>query len=105
MNTWNVSTFIKGLIMSSKVNLSISTRKLAELIQAGHLCAADFNCLDPESKQQVWQLCLWSCNKRVHCTQSCTQQCNSGYCEGAKTTIKNSTVTSDQSTFITVNAD
>ena len=87
--------------MSSKVNLSISSSKLAELIQAGHLCAADFNCLDPESKQQVWQLCLWSCNKRVHCTKLCTQQCNSGYCEGTKT----STATIVKSTLITVNAD
>jgi len=49
------------------VNLSISVEKLAALFQAGHLCAADLNCLDHESKQQIWQLCLWSCNKRVHC--------------------------------------
>lgn len=49
------------------VNLSISVEKLAALFQAGHLCAADLNCLDNESKQQIWQLCLWSCNKRVHC--------------------------------------
>ncbi|MDX2322366.1 MAG: hypothetical protein QNK26_17410 [Moritella sp.] len=68
--------------MSSKVNLSISTHKLAELIQAGHLCVADLNCLDSKSKQQVWQLCLWSCNKRVHCTKPCSQQYNSGYCSG-----------------------
>jgi len=91
--------------MSSKVNLSISSQKLAELIRAGHLCAADLNCLDPESKQQVWQLCLWSCNKRVNCTKSCTKQCNSGYCESAKTVINKNTVTSDQSALITVNTD
>ncbi|QUM76822.1 hypothetical protein HWV00_11565 [Moritella sp. 24] len=86
--------------MSSKVNLSISTHKLAELIQAGHLCVADLNCLDAESKQQVWQLCLWSCNKRVHCTKPCTQQCNSGYCaskEGSKST--------QQSALIEISAD
>jgi hypothetical protein len=87
--------------MSSKVNLSISSSKLAELIQAGHLCAADLNCLDPESKRQVWQLCLWSCNKRVHCTKSCTRQCNSDDCEGTKT--RNAKI--EKSALITVNAD
>lgn len=61
--------------MSSKVNLSISSSKLAELIHAGHLCAADFSCLDADSKQQVWQLCLWSCNRRVHCSKNCTENC------------------------------
>lgn len=69
--------------MSAKINVSISSQKLAELIQAGHLCAADLNCLDPESKQQVWQLCLWSCNKRINCTKACTKQCNKGYCDSA----------------------
>lgn len=62
--------------MTTKVNLSISAEKLATLIQAGHLCAADFSCLDAESKQQVWQLCLWSCNKRVHCSKPCSKLCN-----------------------------
>lgn len=87
--------------MATKVNLSISTHKLAELIQAGHLCVADLNCLDAESKQQVWQLCLWSCNKRVHCFKPCTQQCNSGYCGDVQTA-------SDlelESALIIVNAD
>lgn len=87
--------------MSSKVNISISNQKLAELIQAGHLCAADLNCLDAESKQQVWQLCLWSCNKRVHCTKACTKQCNSGYCEGANRRAE----VADVSALTVINAD
>jgi len=87
--------------MSSKVNLSISSQKLAELIRAGHLCAADLNCLDAESKQQVWQLCLWSCNKRVHCSKACTKQCNSGYCEASESDSN----LDKQSALITVNAD
>lgn len=57
--------------MANRVNLSISAHKLAKLIHDGHLCAADFTCLDSHSKQQVWQLCLICCQKRVTC-QQCT---------------------------------
>lgn len=57
--------------MSKLVNIAIPAEKLAKLIQQGQLCAADFSCLDTESKQQVWQLCLWSCKQRVHCSKVC----------------------------------
>jgi len=57
--------------MSQRINLSISPHKLAQLIQDGHLCAAEFRCLDSQSKQQVWQLCLICCQKRITC-QQCT---------------------------------
>ncbi|MCS6190564.1 hypothetical protein [Shewanella baltica] len=57
--------------MNHQINLSISTHKLAQLIHDGHLCAADFRCLDSQSKQQVWQLCLICCQKRITC-QKCT---------------------------------
>jgi len=93
--------------MSAKVNVSISSEKLAELIQSGHLCAADLNCLDAESKQQVWQLCLWSCNKRVNCTKSCTQQCNSGYCPSPSVDndLDISSGRDKKSALVNVNAD
>ncbi|MCL1142551.1 hypothetical protein [Shewanella gaetbuli] len=51
----------------NKVNISISERKLAQLIQSGNLCAADINCLDKTSKQLIWKLCLWCCKKRIDC--------------------------------------
>lgn len=60
---------------NSNVNMSISSKKLTELIQSGALCAADFRCLDLESKQTVWQMCLWCCSKRIHCTQACISNC------------------------------
>jgi hypothetical protein len=60
---------------NSQVNLSISADKLAKLIQSGYLCAADFHCLDQDSKQTVWQLCLLCCSQRVGCLKSCSQNC------------------------------
>jgi hypothetical protein len=59
-----------------KMNIAISVEKLASLIKAGHLCAADLQCLDKQTKQQLWQLCLWCCDKRIHCTKgACSSQC------------------------------
>ncbi len=60
---------------TQRVNLSIPTKKLTELIQSGVLCAADFHCLDQESKQKVWQMCLWCCSKKINCTKDCSLNC------------------------------
>ncbi|WP_039976895.1 hypothetical protein [Shewanella decolorationis] len=57
---------------TERINLSISEEKLAQLIRDGSLCASDFRCLDAQSKQKVWQLCLICCQKRLSCSQ-CTQ--------------------------------
>ncbi|MGX9462503.1 hypothetical protein ACWXWU_14895 [Shewanella sp. A14] len=60
----------------NRINVSIDANKVAQLIKAGHLCAADLQCLDKASKQTVWQLCLWSCQKRSTCqNKQCQQQC------------------------------
>ncbi|GIU25121.1 hypothetical protein [Shewanella sp. MBTL60-007] len=64
---------------NKQLNIRISEQKLAQLISQGLLCAADFNCLDSETKQAVWQLCLWSCQKRIHCDKQCQQECQSQY--------------------------
>ncbi|GGP55171.1 hypothetical protein GCM10009347_22430 [Shewanella algicola] len=62
----------------SRVNVTIDTAKVAQLIKAGHLCAADLQCLDRDSKQTLWQLCLWSCQHRVGCQNTqCQHPCNS----------------------------
>lgn len=60
-----------------RMNITISIEKLASLIRMGHLCAADIQCLDKHTKQQLWQLCLWCCDKRAFCQQAAcqTQQC------------------------------
>lgn len=62
--------------MTKRINLSISEQKLAQLIHEGHLCAADFSCLDSQSKRQVWQLCLICCQKRITCQQCSFAECN-----------------------------
>ncbi|ABE55138.1 hypothetical protein Sden_1854 [Shewanella denitrificans OS217] len=53
-----------------KMNLGISIEKVASLLKAGHLCAADIQCLDKQTKQELWQLCLWCCDKRAVCHQA-----------------------------------
>ncbi|MPY23905.1 hypothetical protein FM037_14330 [Shewanella psychropiezotolerans] len=63
---------------NQRVNLSISTEKLTQLIQDGVLCAADFRCLDQVSKQKVWQMCLWCCSKKISCTKDCALSCSPG---------------------------
>lgn len=62
-------------MMDNRINLSISSQKLAKLIHEGHLCAADFTCLDSDSKRQVWQLCLICCQKRIVCDQCAAVDC------------------------------
>lgn len=59
-------------MIEQRVNLSISTEKLAQLIQSGALCAAELRCLDQDSKQKVWQMCLWCCSKKICCTKECS---------------------------------
>lgn len=49
------------------INLAMPEPLLARLIYEGHLCAADVKCLDTESKQRIWQLCLWACKERAGC--------------------------------------
>lgn len=47
------------------IQLEIDKDKLMHLFEQGVLCAADFRCLTSESKQQVTQLCLTNCAKRL----------------------------------------
>ncbi|QBF84616.1 hypothetical protein EXU30_19525 [Shewanella maritima] len=57
-----------------QMNISLSYEQLAQLIGTGALCAADIRCLDSETKQAVWQMCLINCAKKIHCS-NCTQPC------------------------------
>jgi len=47
------------------IKIEIDKDKLMHLFEQGVLCAADFRCLNSESKQQVTQLCLTNCAKRL----------------------------------------
>lgn len=46
---------------TKRLRLEISEERLKRLLAAGQVCAADFRCLDRESKQCLWRLCLETC--------------------------------------------
>ncbi len=46
-----------------KVRVEVAEETLCRLLRAGQLCAAELRCLDCESKQCLWRLCLESCLK------------------------------------------
>ncbi|WP_166739390.1 hypothetical protein [Psychromonas algicola] len=47
------------------IQIEIDQDKLTHLFEQGVLCAADFRCLNSESKKQVTQLCLTNCSKHL----------------------------------------
>ncbi len=54
----------------NQLQLEISRDKLALLFESGLICAAEIRCLNAYSKQQVSDLCLSSCAKRIPCNIS-----------------------------------
>ncbi|MCL2919341.1 hypothetical protein [Shewanella litorisediminis] len=60
------------------VNIGIPVSVLAKLIYEGQVCAADIQCLDADSKQQLWQLCLWACKQRVGCSKKAVLSTKNG---------------------------
>ena len=45
----------------NELKIAISYQKIAGLINKGELCAADLKCLDKETKQAIWKICLIHC--------------------------------------------
>jgi len=60
------------------LRLELKANTLARLMENGHLCGADFRCLDCESKQCVQKLCLKNCAKCLlsDCPYQNCNQCN-----------------------------
>ena len=52
------------------VQIEIGVAMLEALFNKGELCAFDIRCLNCESKQCIWNLCLTSCAKRMRCNLS-----------------------------------
>jgi hypothetical protein len=48
---------------NNRVRVEVTEATLLRLLTGGHACAADFHCLDCESKKCLWRLCLQSCKK------------------------------------------
>jgi hypothetical protein len=51
---------------TAPVRLQINADKLRYLLDTGALCAADFCCLDCQSKQCVQRICLMNCLKHFN---------------------------------------
>ncbi|OEE57433.1 hypothetical protein A1OO_16225 [Enterovibrio norvegicus FF-33] len=55
----------KSRASAKKVKIEISANTLERLFVQGQLCAAEFSCLNAESKQVVQSLCLNTCMHRI----------------------------------------
>jgi hypothetical protein len=64
---------------AKRLRLEMSEEMLSRLLTIGQVCAADFRCLDCESKQCLWRLCLESCATNVTCGMG-TQSGHNGWC-------------------------
>lgn len=74
--------------MASGVNgclrLEVSAQTMLRLLANGQLRAADFRCLDCESKQCVWRLLLMSCKKTLNAESDCNCKGNCSECGGSR---------------------
>lgn len=66
---------LSGINQDTLVQLEISVQKLEALFDKGELCAADIHCLNCQSKTCIWNLCLNSCAKRMHCDKALYKEC------------------------------
>lgn len=58
------------------LRLEVSVETLLRLPASRQLCAADFRCLDCESKQCVWRLLLMSCEETLNTKRGCNGHCS-----------------------------
>ncbi len=64
------------------VRLELAATTLNRLLETRQLCAVDFRCLDCESKQRVWRMCLMNCAKYVQSEPKPDSPCQGcGGCE------------------------
>jgi hypothetical protein len=50
-----------AIVGEQLVRVEVEAETLNRLLAAGQVCAADFRCLDCESKRCIWRLCLINC--------------------------------------------
>jgi len=60
-----VGIFEMTTAYKKSVRVEITEETLSRLLKGGQVCAADFCCLDCDSKQCLWRLCLESCINTV----------------------------------------
>ena len=49
------------------IQLEVSLEKLESLFSKGEVCASDVHCLNCESKDCIWSMCLACCADRMNC--------------------------------------
>lgn len=59
----------------SHIQIEIESDTLFRLLESSALCVNDFRCLDCESKQCVWRLCLMSCEKQMRSNNLSCRTC------------------------------
>ncbi|GAB7219743.1 hypothetical protein VcTj87_15640 [Vibrio comitans] len=53
------------------VQVEISAEHIERLTLDGHLCVSQIKCLNSESKQKIWQMCLNICGKKCALQANC----------------------------------
>ncbi len=65
----------ENIAMNGCFRLELSAQTLLRLLASGQLCAADFRCLDCESKHCLRRLVLMSCAKTINPGSGCNGCC------------------------------
>jgi hypothetical protein len=55
-----------AIVGEQLVRVEVEAETLNRLLAAGQVCAADFRCLDCESKRCIWRLCLINCASKLN---------------------------------------
>ncbi|AEG32383.1 hypothetical protein [Thiomicrospira cyclica] len=75
---------MKQPIHNPLIHLALSEAKLAELFRLGVLCAADVDCLDVTSRDQVQRLCLQTCAQQLCAVCPSRSTCSKGQSSSSK---------------------
>ena len=62
---------VPGVELMSSIRMQLNEQTLKRLLRSGELCAADFRCLDCESKACVWRLLLQQAAKEEDSSLEC----------------------------------
>ena len=58
-------------MQNEKVRVEIDAQTLERMIDSGYLSASDMRCLDCDSKQCIWKMCLSICADKLNIPAEC----------------------------------
>jgi hypothetical protein len=79
--------FDMAIVGEQLVRVEVDAETLNRLLAAGQVCAADFRCLDCESKRCIWRLCLISCAIKLK-TSKATGSVHESLCQSCGQCLK-----------------